>query len=154
MNILALCTSNSARSILLEGILNSLGTGRVTAFSAGSHPGGTVHPQALRLLAEHGHDTARARSKSWDIFAEPGAPRMDLVITVCDAAAAETCPFWPGAPLRGHWGVPDPAALPPEAQEAGFNAAYALLRRRAEALLALSPDAITASELARIGALE
>ena len=88
MNILALCTSNSARSILLEGILNSLGTGRVTAFSAGSHPGGTVHPQALRLLAEHGHDTACARSKSWDIFAEPGAPRMDLVITVCDAAAA------------------------------------------------------------------
>jgi len=157
MNILALCTGNSARSILLEGLLNSLGQDHVSAWSAGSHPTGAVHPQALRLLREHGHDAARARSKTWDEFAEPGAPVMDAVITVCDAAAAETCPFWPGAPVRAHWGLPDPAALPETAQEAGFNAAYATLRHRAEALVTLPltrmQGADLKAELDRIGAL-
>lgn len=137
MNVLTLCTGNSARSILLEALLNSLGAPRLSAWSAGSHPTGAVHPEALRLMAAHGHDTARARSKSWDEFATPGAPEMDLVITVCDAAAAETCPYWPGAPLRTHWGIPDPAHLPAREQPAGFDAAYATLRRKAEALVAL-----------------
>lgn len=157
MNILALCTGNSARSILLEALLNSLGHGRVTAWSAGSHPAEAVHPQALRLLRDHGHDVARARAKSWDEFADPDAPVMDAVITVCDAAAAETCPFWPGAPVRSHWGLPDPAALPEAAQQAGFNAAYATLRHRAEALVALPLTRMQGTdlkaELDRIGTL-
>jgi arsenate reductase len=109
MNILVLCTGNSARSILLETLLNAQGAGRVTAHSAGSNPTGRVHPQTLRLLAEEGHDTGAARSKSWDEFATPGAPEIDLVVTVCGSAAGEPCPIWPGAPLRTHWGIEDPA---------------------------------------------
>jgi arsenate reductase len=105
MNILVLCTGNSARSILLESYLNAAGDGRVSGFSAGSHPTGTVNPGALRLLMRKGLPVSQLRSKSWDEFAAPDAPLMDLVITVCDAAAGETCPIWPGAPLRGHWGV-------------------------------------------------
>ena len=100
MNILVLCTGNSARSILLESILNTQCPGRVRAFSAGSQPTGKVHPQSLRLLAEKGHDTSRARSKSWDEFSADDAPIMDMVITVCGSAAGETCPMWPGAPIR------------------------------------------------------
>ncbi|MEX3315510.1 arsenate reductase ArsC [Sulfitobacter sp. PS-8MA] len=136
MNILVLCTGNSARSILLEALLRDLGAGRLTVFSAGSQPAGQVHPGALRILAEHGHDTHGFRSKSWDEFAAPEAPRMDLVITVCGSAAAETCPLWPGTPLRGHWGVEDPAAASPETQATAFADAYAILRRRAEAFVA------------------
>ena len=113
MNILALCTGNSARSILLESLLNHEGKGRIKAYSAGSHPTGAPHPQALALLQAEGHDTNALRSKSWDEFTTPDAPQMDLVITVCSAAAGEACPIWPGAPIRAHWGVDDPAAAPP-----------------------------------------
>lgn len=110
-NVLFLCTGNSARSILAEAILNREGTGRFRGFSAGSCPKGTVHPQAIRLLEQMNHDTSFARSKDWAEFAEPGAPVMDFVFTVCDNAANETCPVWPGQPMSAHWGVPDPAAV-------------------------------------------
>ncbi|WP_405111679.1 arsenate reductase ArsC [Phaeobacter sp. BS52] len=137
MNILVLCTGNSARSILLETLLNSHGNGRVNAFSAGSRPTGAVHPQSLTLLAEKGHDTSAARSKSWDEFATEGAPQMDLVITVCASAAGETCPIWPGTPLRAHWGVEDPAAAAKPDWDAAFRLAYDRLERRARAFLDL-----------------
>ena len=136
MHILVLCTGNSARSILLEALLRDLGAGRMTVHSAGSQPAGRVHPGALALLTERGHDTRDFRSKSWDEFAGTDAPEMDVVITVCGSAAAETCPLWPGTPLRGHWGVEDPAAAATKAQDAAFVTAYGILRRRAEAFLA------------------
>jgi len=150
MNILVLCTGNSARSILLESILNTLGAGRVHAFSAGSQPTGRVHPQSLRLLEELGHDTRDARSKSWDEFATPDAPEMDIVITVCGSAAHETCPVWPGAPIRAHWGVEDPAAAQEPDWDSAFRTAFSLLQDRAKALLAmpietLDPGALKAA---------
>ncbi|MCF6429369.1 arsenate reductase ArsC [Leisingera sp. MMG026] len=147
MNILVLCTGNSARSILLESIFNTLGTGRIRAFSAGSNPTGKVHPQSLVLLEELGHDTTGARSKSWDVFAAEGAPEMDIVITVCAAAAGETCPVWPGAPVRAHWGVADPAAADQPEWDTAFRAAYATLEKRAEALLDLPFETMNATEL-------
>ena len=155
MNILVLCTGNSARSILLESILNHDGAGRVRAFSAGSQPAGRVHPQSLALLGALAHDTRSARSKSWDEFAGPNAPKMDAVITVCGSAAGETCPIWPGAPIRAHWGVEDPAAAPVAEQPAAFQAAYDILHRRATALLALDlsdPTSLRA-DIERIGTL-
>lgn len=157
MKILVLCTGNSARSILLESLLSTRGKGRITAYSAGSQPAGHVHPGALSLLDEEGHATGGFRSKSWDEFGKPDAPEMDMVITVCGSAAEETCPMWPGAPLRAHWGVEDPAAATPQAQPAAFREAFDRLARRADALLALPfetmPRAALQAELSRIGGL-
>lgn len=147
MNILVLCTGNSARSILLESILNHAGTGRVTAFSAGSQPAGRVHPQSLALLDEAGHSTANARSKSWDEFAGPQAPEMDVVITVCGSAAGETCPLWPGAPVRAHWGVDDPAAALPEQCAHAFQSAFTTLQKRADTLLGFAIETMDTAEL-------
>jgi arsenate reductase len=140
--VLFLCTGNSARSIMAEAMLNDprLGRGRFRAFSAGSHPRGAVHPLALELLREHGVPVEGLRSKSWDDFAAPGAPPIDLVITVCDAAAAEECPVWPGRPATLHWSVPDPAAASGSDAERrqAFRDAMRLLRTHLERLVATS----------------
>ena len=136
-NILFLCTGNSARSILAEAILNQQGKGRFRAFSAGSFPKGQVHPAAITLLRELDYDTAGFRSKSWDEFAAPGAPKLDFVFTVCDNAAGEVCPAWPGQPMTAHWGVEDPAAVEGDGQAQAFWDAYNQLRRRIELFLAL-----------------
>lgn len=153
MNILVLCTGNSARSILLEAILNRLGASQgIRAWSAGSKPAGNVHPQSIKLLQSMDYPTDGLRSKSWDEFAAFGATEMDLVITVCGSAAAETCPFWPGAPLRTHWGVEDPAAASESDWPRAFQTAYDKLLLRAETFLALtSAQQHDQAELIRIG---
>lgn len=159
-NILILCTANSARSILGEAILAKLGEGRVNAFSAGSTPRGTPNPDGLALLREYGHDTDRFRSKSWSEFEGPDAPKMDIVITVCDNAAGETCPFWPGAPVQAHWGIPDPAGKgdTPEERRAAFTHTYRLLEARIRALMALPFEEMNPKDLKTalntIGAME
>jgi arsenate reductase (thioredoxin) len=142
--VLFLCTGNSARSILAEALLNREGRGRFAAYSAGSRPRGEVHPVALDVLRTLGHDTAGLRSKSWDEFAAPGAPRLDFVFTVCDNAAGEVCPIWPGQPMTAHWGIPDPAAVEGDAAElhAAFFDAYRMLRNRIEPFLALPLESI------------
>jgi arsenate reductase len=147
-NILFLCTGNSARSILAEAILNREGKGRFRAFSAGSFPKGEVHPAALMLLRELGHPTEGLRSKSWDEFAREGAPALDLIVTVCDNAAGEACPVWPGRPLTTHWGIPDPAAIDGPGQPAAFAEAYRALERRISAFLALPFAALDPPALA------
>ena len=141
-NVLFLCTGNSARSILAEAYLNAAGKGRYRAFSAGSKPGGKVNPHALSLLKEKAIPAEGARSKSWDEFAGPGAPAMDLVVTVCDNAAGEACPVWPGAPARAHWGVDDPAAVQGSDAEkrAAFDKAFRELKAKIDAFLAAAPS--------------
>jgi arsenate reductase len=141
-----LCTGNSARSILAECLLNRLGEGRYLASSAGSHPKGHVHPQALALLKERGFEIEGLSSKGWEAFAGPAAAPLDLVITVCDAAAGESCPIWPGAPLRAHWSIPDPAAAPIGEAPAAFLRAYRLLEARISRLAAIDPDALEAGD--------
>jgi arsenate reductase len=138
-NVLFLCTGNSARSIIAEAILNRDGAGRFKAFSAGSHPRGTVNPHTLTLLGGLGFDTSGYRSKSWDEFAVPGAPALDFVFTVCDDAAGEACPAWPGQPMTAHWGVPDPAkATGTDAEVAlAFADAYRMLGNRISVFLNL-----------------
>jgi protein-tyrosine-phosphatase len=141
-NVLFLCTGNSARSILAEAILNHAGKGRFRAFSAGSFPKGEVHPSALRTLAECGLPSAGFRSKSWDEFAAHDAPELDFIFTVCDNAAGETCPIWPGKPMTAHWGVEDPAAISGERQSEAFFAAFHALKRRIDLFLALPIESI------------
>lgn len=138
-NVLFLCTGNSARSIMAEAILNSKGHATFSAFSAGSHPSGKVRPEALRQLGTAHIPTAGLRSKSWDEFAEPGAPQMNFVFTVCDNAANEVCPVWPGQPMTAHWGIPDPAAVEGSAEEKAkaFRDAFFLLDRRISLFLSL-----------------
>jgi protein-tyrosine-phosphatase len=147
MNVLVLCTGNSARSILLEAILGR--DPRITSFSAGSTPTGRINPASLRLLARYNYDTSNFSSKSWNVFATDEAPHMDAVITVCGNARDETCPFWPGTPLRAHWGVYDPAeATGAEAQiDAEFETAYNILNQRAQAFLALPIEKMPRDDL-------
>ena len=138
-NVLFLCTGNSARSIMAEPILNHKGKPVFTAYSAGSHPSGTVHPEALKQLELARISTTGLRSKSWEEFSRPGAPEMDFVFTVCDNAAKETCPIWPGQPMTAHWGVPDPTAVQgePAEIERAFRNAFFILDRRISLFLAL-----------------
>ena len=136
-NVLFLCTGNSARSILAESILDHDGGGRFRAYSAGSFPKGTVHPMALEVLKSLGFPYQSFRSKSWDEFIVPGAPQFDFIFTVCDNAAGETCPVWPGHPMTAHWGIEDPAAVEGEGQRDAFVQALRYLRRRIELFLAL-----------------
>ena len=138
-NVLFLCTGNSARSIMAEAILNHKGNGAFAAYSAGSHPSGTPRPEALKQIESAGLPTEGLRSKSWDEFAVPGAPRMDFVFTVCDNAAKEQCPFWPGQPMTAHWGVPDPAAVQGTRDEIArvFRDAFVILDRRIGLFLSL-----------------
>ena len=138
-NVLFLCSGNSARSILAEAILNKKGSPNFTAYSAGSHPKGAVHPATLQLLAAANFPTATLRSKPWDEFAQPGAPILDFVFTVCDNAAGEVCPIWPGQPMTAHWGIPDPAAVqgtPGQIHQA-FRDAFVHLDRRISLFLSL-----------------
>ena len=155
-NVLFLCTGNSARSVLAEATLNALGRGRFHAYSAGSQPTGKINPFAIELLQKNGIDTSGLRSKSWGEFAVPGAPRMDFVLTVCDSAAGETCPFWPGQPITAHWGVPDPPAEgSDEEKRRAFRDAFNRLSSRIRLLLALPVDTlertVLSHRLAEIG---
>jgi arsenate reductase (thioredoxin) len=140
-NVVFLCTGNSARSILAEGILRKDGEGRSTAYSAGSQPKGTVNPLGLKVLGDHGYPTDGYRSKSWDEFAAPGAPVMDFVLTVCDSAAGEVCPVWPGHPSIAHWGIEDPAAVEGSDadKEQAFVRAFQFLKSRIGTFLHLPP---------------
>jgi len=159
-NVLVLCTGNSSRSILAEAILNREGAGRIHAFSAGSQPKGEPNSYALALLNELGYETDQFRSKSWDEFATPDAPKMDFIITVCDSAAAEACPYWPGHPLVAHWGIPDPASVEgTEAEKrAAFMEAYRRIAARITAFVNLDIEALDLAtlkrKLAEIGAMD
>ena len=151
MNVLFLCTGNSARSILAEAYLNTAGKGRFKAYSAGSKPGGRVNPFALDLLERSRIGTAGLRSKSWDEFARPGAPQMDFVFTVCDNAAAEACPYWPGQPMTAHWGVADPAAAEgsDDDKRRAFRQAFSALSARINLFINLPMDKLDRLALAK-----
>jgi protein-tyrosine-phosphatase len=150
-NVLFLCTGNSARSILAEAAINhpAIGGGRFKGYSAGSHPKGVVHPLALDTLRQNRLSTDGLRSKSWQEFATPGAPRLDFVFTVCDQAAAEECPIWPGQPMTAHWGVPDPSAVQGSEteQRRAFRETFLILRRRIELFACLPFDKLSALAL-------
>ena len=148
-NVLFLCTGNSARSILAEALLNHYGSGRFRAFSAGSHPTGKVNPFALELLRKNRLPTDGLRSKSWDEFAAPGAPAMDFVFTVCDQAAGEACPFWPGQPMTAHWGVEDPAAVQgtDDDKHRAFLDTFRVLGSRVRLFASLRPELLERSAL-------
>jgi protein-tyrosine-phosphatase len=156
-NVLFLCTGNTARSVLAESILRKEGAGRFNAFSAGSQPKGVVNPFALKVLGDAGYPTDGFRSKSWDEFGVPGAPRMDFIFTVCDSAAGEACPIWPGNPMTAHWGIEDPAAVEGTDidKERAFNQALRFMRNRILAFVALPTTSIDRMaherELAAIG---
>ena len=156
-NVLFLCTGNSARSIMAEAIMNQKGRPNFTAYSAGSHATGKIRPEAIKQLEQARLPTEMLRSKNWDEFAKPGAPQLDFVLTVCDNAAKEVCPIWPGQPMTAHWGVPDPAAVAgtPEQIERAFREAFMILERRISLLLCLplaSLDKLAIQkELDRIG---
>ena len=158
-NVLFLCTGNSARSIMAEAILNQKGKRNFTAYSAGSHPSGRVHPTALKQLETARFPTAELRSKNWNEFAKPGAPQMNFVFTVCDNAAEESCPLWPGQPMTAHWGIPDPAAEKgsPEQIERAFRDAFVALDRCISLFLALPLSSLDKlaikKEIDRIGLL-
>lgn len=136
-NVLFLCTGNSARSILGEAVLNTIGEGRFRAYSAGSHPKGQVHPMALSVLGDMGFETSGLESKSWDAFSAPGSPEFDFIFTVCDNAAGETCPVWLGHPMTAHWGIEDPAAVEGNGQREAFLEALRYLSDRIEQFVAL-----------------
>ena len=149
MNILTLCTGNSARSIMAEALFDRFGNGRIKAYSAGSKPKGRVHPMAIELLQSNGYDTSSLRSKSWDEFAEHDAPHMDIVITVCDQAENETCPVWPGHPVQAHWSISDPdcPALTEEQQQQLFQAVYSRLESRVRQFISLNFEKLDEGEL-------
>ena len=159
-NVLFLCTGNSARSILAEALLNRMGEGKFQAFSAGSQPKGAINPHTLQLLTKLGLNTAGLRSKSWDEFAAPGAPQFDFVFTVCDSAAGESCPIWPGSPITAHWGISDPASIEgsPEKVARAFSDAARMLSQRIGVFASLpieKLDAITLkTKLREIGTME
>jgi arsenate reductase len=156
-NILVLCTGNSARSILAEALINTLGAGRFKAYSAGSHPTGTVNPFAIEQVRALGYPVEGLRSKSWDEFAQPGAPQMDFVVTVCDNAAGEVCPLWPGQPVKAHWGFPDPAAAvgADEQKRAAFALALRQIRHRVQLFLDLPLESLDRMEIEdRLRAIE
>jgi arsenate reductase len=148
-NVLFLCTGNSARSIMAEAILNQKGNGRFTAYSAGSHPNGSVRPEAFDQIEKAGISIEGLRSKSWDEFAQPGAPKINFIFTVCDNAANEACPYWPGHPMTAHWGVPDPAAVKgnPEEISRAFRYAFSLLERRITLFLSLPLETLGSMNL-------
>lgn len=149
-NVLFICTGNSARSIIAEGLMNEMGKGRFKAYSAGSHPRGHVQPLAIQALQIQ-IPTEEFRSKSWDVFAAPNAPEMDFVFTVCDQAAGEVCPVWPGQPISAHWGMPDPAAVdgPEEVQVKAYRDAVMTMKRRLELILALPVERLDRLALQR-----
>lgn len=150
-NVLFLCTGNSARSVMSEAILNQRGAGRFKAFSAGSHPTGRVNPVAIEQLQRSGIPVTGLRSKSWNEFAAPGAPELDFIVTVCDNAAGEACPIWPGRPVTAHWGVPDPPAAggPDERQRRAFHEAFTTLARRIDRLVELPIEELDEQTLAQ-----